>query len=142
MSSRLTKSTGPSSRSTCTRYGWATRMTRMIQDFFFFFQAEDGIRDTSVTGVQTCALPIFPATGEPNPNEKRPGTDQFSLTLERELSRNFAVRLTGVYIRTFNENRYLNVRRPPSAYNIPIKIGRASCREREQNSVDELGLKK
>src|SRR5437016_10808637 len=28
--------------------------------FFFFFQAEDGIRDWSVTGVQTCALPIFP----------------------------------------------------------------------------------
>src|SRR5437879_11272785 len=26
---------------------------------FFFFQAEDGIRDTSVTGVQTCALPIW-----------------------------------------------------------------------------------
>src|SRR3989454_506284 len=29
--------------------------------FFFFFQAEDGIRDYKVTGVQTCALPIFPA---------------------------------------------------------------------------------
>src|SRR5882762_10952007 len=27
--------------------------------FFFFFQAEDGIRDSSVTGVQTCALPIY-----------------------------------------------------------------------------------
>src|SRR6266498_2169352 len=26
--------------------------------FFFFFQAEDGIRDADVTGVQTCALPI------------------------------------------------------------------------------------
>src|SRR5205807_7260479 len=26
---------------------------------FFFFQAEDGIRDYKVTGVQTCALPIF-----------------------------------------------------------------------------------
>ena len=26
---------------------------------FFFFQAEDGIRDRLVTGVQTCALPIF-----------------------------------------------------------------------------------
>ena len=26
---------------------------------YFFFQAEDGIRDISVTGVQTCALPIF-----------------------------------------------------------------------------------
>src|SRR3712207_9098452 len=28
--------------------------------FFFFFQAEDGIRDIGVTGVQTCALPISP----------------------------------------------------------------------------------
>src|SRR5437870_9407083 len=27
--------------------------------FFFFFQAEDGIRDGHVTGVQTCALPIL-----------------------------------------------------------------------------------
>src|SRR5260370_24147380 len=32
-------------------------MTRYLF-FFFFFQAEDGIRDSSVTGVQTCALPI------------------------------------------------------------------------------------
>src|SRR5947209_12384454 len=30
--------------------------------FFFFFQAEDGIRDIGVTGVQTCALPIFSLT--------------------------------------------------------------------------------
>src|SRR2546427_5881305 len=29
--------------------------------FFFFFQAEDGIRDLTVTGVQTCALPISAA---------------------------------------------------------------------------------
>src|SRR5436189_271972 len=29
----------------------------------FFFQAEDGIRDTSVTGVQTCALPISRSAG-------------------------------------------------------------------------------
>src|SRR5689334_24993151 len=27
--------------------------------FIFFFQAEDGIRDGTVTGVQTCALPIY-----------------------------------------------------------------------------------
>src|SRR2546429_6281793 len=32
----------------CARYVW----------LFFFFQAEDGIRDVAVTGVQTCALPI------------------------------------------------------------------------------------
>src|SRR5260370_6510567 len=30
---------------------------------FFFFQAEDGIRDSSVTGVQTCALPICAYAG-------------------------------------------------------------------------------
>src|SRR5207248_11051107 len=30
----------------------------MIIFYFFFFQAEDGIRDRTVTGVQTCALPI------------------------------------------------------------------------------------
>src|SRR6266498_2636417 len=30
----------------------------MLSLFFFFFQAEDGIRDADVTGVQTCALPI------------------------------------------------------------------------------------
>src|SRR5438552_8213178 len=32
----------------------------MVLVFFFFFQAEDGIRDDLVTGVQTCALPIYP----------------------------------------------------------------------------------
>src|SRR6266446_4568872 len=32
--------------------------------FFFFFQAEDGIRDYKVTGVQTCALPILLAEAE------------------------------------------------------------------------------
>src|SRR2546429_5365468 len=31
---------------------------------FFFFQAEDGIRDVAVTGVQTCALPISPMPTE------------------------------------------------------------------------------
>src|SRR5882762_2886735 len=40
--------------------------------FFFFFQAEDGIRDSSVTGVQTCALPIcgvpLPATAGAGPD--------------------------------------------------------------------------
>src|SRR2546429_1354126 len=32
----------------------------VLREFaFFFFQAEDGIRDVAVTGVQTCALPIY-----------------------------------------------------------------------------------
>src|SRR5690606_40575929 len=33
----------------------------LVVIFFFFFQAEDGIRDFHVTGVQTCALPIYPS---------------------------------------------------------------------------------
>src|SRR5699024_12178230 len=33
--------------------------------FIFFFQAEDGIRDRNVTGVQTCALPILAASALP-----------------------------------------------------------------------------
>src|SRR2546429_6827664 len=37
-----------------------TRSTFLL---VFFFQAEDGIRDVAVTGVQTCALPIFPGHG-------------------------------------------------------------------------------
>src|SRR6266498_4622883 len=32
---------------------------RLVLLVFFFFQAEDGIRDADVTGVQTCALPIW-----------------------------------------------------------------------------------
>src|SRR5256885_4442883 len=35
---------------------------------FFFFQAEDGIRDYKVTGVQTCALPISPEVSVEIPN--------------------------------------------------------------------------
>src|SRR2546430_11199824 len=34
--------------------------------YFFFFQAEDGIRDLTVTGVQTCALPISGALRGPH----------------------------------------------------------------------------
>src|SRR6267143_5878621 len=41
--------------------------------FFFFFQAEDGIRDGTVTGVQTCALPILPPLVELCTRVKRRG---------------------------------------------------------------------
>src|SRR5205823_8202832 len=37
---------------------------------FFFFQAEDGIRDKLVTGVQTCALPIWRARGGTAPGDR------------------------------------------------------------------------
>src|SRR5256886_11716469 len=41
---------------------------------FFFFQAEDGIRDLTVTGVQTCALPISPAGDRPDRQTEVRGT--------------------------------------------------------------------
>src|SRR2546430_8259428 len=40
---------------------WPDRDQRLACVFVFFFQAEDGIRDLTVTGVQTCALPIWKA---------------------------------------------------------------------------------
>src|SRR3712207_7003433 len=40
--------------------------------FFFFFQAEDGIRDIGVTGVQTCALPIYLTATPQAPEEPKP----------------------------------------------------------------------
>src|SRR5207245_4570167 len=46
------------SRSTVCSDGLRVRAIRLL---LFFFQAEDGIRDATVTGVQTCALPILRA---------------------------------------------------------------------------------
>src|SRR5256885_6833230 len=43
-----------------------------IYIIFFFFQAEDGIRDYKVTGVQTCALPICHYAGLRTPGHQRP----------------------------------------------------------------------
>src|SRR3990172_6972539 len=47
--------------------------------FFFFLKEEDGIRDVAVTGVQTCALPIYPG--------RKPG-DPFRFDFERNDRRN------------------------------------------------------
>src|SRR6266511_3225947 len=44
-----------------------------LEYFFFFFQAEDGIRDFHVTGVQTCALPISGPFGSDSPAPMRTG---------------------------------------------------------------------
>src|SRR5207253_7915095 len=49
--------------------------------FFFFFQAEDGIRDGHVTGVQTCALPILVDGNIFESNWKGGDQDGFALSL-------------------------------------------------------------
>ncbi len=56
----------------------------------------------------------------PNPDEKQPKTDEFSLTFERELIANWAVRVSGIYSRNFNQQRLAEINRPPEVYNIPI----------------------
>src|SRR2546426_5012848 len=57
---------------------------------FFFFQAEDGIRDYKVTGVQTCALPI---SRQPGPPLHRP---RLGLTGLEELQEHLLSDLLGV----------------------------------------------
>src|SRR2546427_8316653 len=49
------------------RCGHVVYVHLVLVYFFFFFQAEDGIRDLTVTGVQTCALPISSVTEAPAP---------------------------------------------------------------------------
>src|SRR5215217_9010467 len=44
----------------CASRGLVVWVYLRAHGLFFFFQAEDGIRDIGVTGVQTCALPILP----------------------------------------------------------------------------------
>jgi hypothetical protein len=56
----------------------------------------------------------------PNPNEKEPMTDEFSMSFERELIPNFAVRATGIYSREHNAYRVQNNKRPYNVYNIPV----------------------
>src|SRR5438128_6818231 len=52
--------------------GWSLIVTGLCSLLFlFFFQAEDGIRDATVTGVQTCALPISPDHRRPPPRGAR-----------------------------------------------------------------------
>src|SRR5256886_5668701 len=50
-------------------------------DCFFFFQAEDGIRDLTVTGVQTCALPICRFAELPSLNPRELTTQESAVSL-------------------------------------------------------------
>src|SRR5437016_12213802 len=86
--------------------------------FFFFFQAEDGIRDWSVTGVQTCALPIYAMmTGI------RDGQGTVQMVVSLIIGQHFPKRATA-FLHAGNE------------------IGRASCRERVPPPPAAAPLKK
>src|SRR5256886_4681400 len=53
--------------------------------FFFFFQAEDGIRDLTVTGVQTCALPICSQPRSPTYEMREASTRWVPISIVRQV---------------------------------------------------------
>src|SRR5437667_8971158 len=78
-------------------------MTLSICSFFtivfFFFQAEDGIRDRDVTGVQTCALPIF-SISKCSETEKRTTENCDQRSLVTAIFRHCATRRTWMISRS------------------------------------------
>src|SRR3712207_7695492 len=56
----------------------------LLHPFFFFFQAEDGIRDIGVTGVQTCALPILLRNGGFRPSGRNKPASEYLAQAARE----------------------------------------------------------
>src|SRR5690625_8029076 len=101
---------------------------------FFFFQAEDGIRDGHVTGVQTCALPISPdewqALARVFDNYQRAELLETGLIAEGKEGRRYD-RFRGRIIFPIRNHRGVTVGFGGRliAEGEP-KIGRASCRER------------
>src|SRR3712207_6007549 len=88
--------------------------------FIIFFQAEDGIRDIGVTGVQTCALPICCWTVKPG------NTDPTGLVYPAPMP---------AFICAACGTQYPPSEAPPGACPVctderQFEIGRASCRER------------
>src|SRR5256885_8314238 len=56
-----------------------------VEDVFFFFQAEDGIRDYKVTGVQTCALPISMGDATGGFDLREQGVDEIHVGRDADL---------------------------------------------------------
>src|SRR5438046_10236185 len=90
---------------------------------FFFFQAEDGIRDWSVTGVQTCALPIWRSGSDSRNDCAQIPPDKFPCPRQREYRSGWRAAKSSL-----SPPWRWPFRRPTR------QIGRASCRERAESS--------
>src|SRR5256885_3343054 len=91
---------------------------RGLIDSFFFFQAEDGIRDYKVTGVQTCALPISMQWHVEGTHEHRGGNVSETIDARTREDAIRAARRRGIIVARIEPRTN------------EVKIGRASCRER------------
>src|SRR5690606_40771357 len=98
----------------------------------FFFQAEDGIRDFHVTGVQTCALPIWPQATVQVQNTRFTRAVAAPYQAKREEEPVAGTTPATWSVRTsIDVTHVLRCDLP----GILLEIGRASCRERGENSV-------
>src|SRR5689334_23764781 len=95
----------------------------------FIFQAEDGIRDGTVTGVQTCALPIF--------------TSQMSMPMRSPNSFNSLTNAMFTQRKMFSSSLAISAARVEltgTTRATTCEIGRASCREREWRVGDAVAM--
>ena len=102
--------------STSTTYRWSDRNGNRVYD--------PGEVNLSLTGPDFIAVTNqggILANGVPNSDEKEPMSDEFSLSFERELIPDLAMRVTGIYARNFNQYRMQNNLRPYEVYSIPIR---------------------
>src|SRR5687768_18491588 len=93
---------------------------------FFFFQAEDGIRDVAVTGVQTCALPIFDECTRQS-------------VLDGDAAEAHAVVRADAALGGEPHHAPLILNHAPHRRSCKAEIGRASCRERVYISLVGVG---
>src|SRR5256885_13301081 len=94
---------------------------------FFFFQAEDGIRDYKVTGVQTCALPIYgPGPAEQNRSARTADRGRADWGRGSELDRLFSASTHYVPLGTGLARRQALGDKPASSVHCSAEI-RDSC---------------
>src|SRR5437773_2858080 len=102
--------------------------------FVFFFQAEDGIRDRDVTGVKTCALPIFRELPELGVHVEihRGGLEAFGIERVDDDSSRIE---RGADVAVGQDHRPWML----AGLTHATQIGRASCRERAWGTGGEGG---
>src|SRR5690606_39587088 len=101
---------------------------------FFFFQAEDGIRDFHVTGVQTCALPIYATFKSAG---SKAATCSISTVQTIASAPSPTDGCAAMYTRMVPNSASAMPTLPRMKY---FQIGRASCRERVEVSLRAVAL--
>src|SRR3712207_7025291 len=97
------------------------RVAGVLGRVLFFFQAEDGIRDIGVTGVQTCALPIFFLS------KFKQGLGSWGI---EDVVKKY-LKLAGIEDASVHALRHtMATQHVRKGTDLRVKIGRASCRER------------